>query len=154
MHKHSGKVDLLMSKFGAFDDALCVYKLIDAGIVIYVGQTNQLRKRLQNHIQYKSFDSISFELCNKQDANEIEAANIIKHMPLHNKSLPKNSGFILVGSAKRRLSDHVVDVLNSFDQVKVSNYAGGYKYIPSSVYDQLNEHISNFKYKIINKEIK
>lgn len=149
MSKNSELVKEMISSIKAYDsDVLYIYHLILDGAVVYVGQTSFLKKRLQNHIQFKEFNSISVKQCNRVDANEIEAIDILTYMPIHNKSLPKNSGFMMVGSVKNKLSEEVLNIINSFEHVEVKNFAGGYRYVPTSVYTQLSNYLKNFKYQL------
>lgn len=67
-----------------------IYFLINDGEIVYVGQSNQVTKRLIAHTKSnKIFDSISAIAVSPEDANDVEAKCIVKFNPVYNLNLPK-----------------------------------------------------------------
>jgi hypothetical protein len=67
--------------------AVCgVYFLIDLGQVVYVGQSENLHKRLSDHIRQKEkqFDSFHFVECHPALINELEHSYIASLQPKYN----------------------------------------------------------------------
>ncbi len=63
----------------------CIYFLILAGEIVYVGQTTNLIKRLGRHLQDgKEFDSYSVVECEKRDLLRLEMAYISELKPRYN----------------------------------------------------------------------
>ena len=90
----------------------CVYQLLNSsGDVLYVGQTLDLKTRLNQHIlSSKSPDSFSFEVVDKSRANNVEAARITQLKPALNKSLPTNDFY----TSKAKLKKELTEMLHCF----------------------------------------
>lgn len=76
-----------------------IYKLIDSGEVVYVGQTARLHKRLAEHyFSGKKFFQADFYTVDRDQAGNEEAILIVSIEPKLNKSMPKNDIYISLSS--------------------------------------------------------
>lgn len=91
----------------------CVYFLKDElKNIVYVGQTISLRKRIMTH-ENSEIDFCYFSFCNVKDKNELsdlEAIMIVKHEPLHNKTLPKNN----IYTTKAKANTYLISVIDKY----------------------------------------
>ena len=79
-----------------------IYFLLHIGEIVYVGQSQDCRTRVQQHIREKEFDSYAiFECPADADLDEIEAAHIAHYMPRDNRRLPMSSGYIGITQIRR-----------------------------------------------------
>ena len=62
-----------------------VYLLWDKGEVVYVGQTFNIKTRIQAHLKSKEFKQVSLIECTKEDIDEVENHNITTLKPKYNK---------------------------------------------------------------------
>jgi len=152
---YSDRSGIMIADCGADLIGVYIYKLISNDNIVYIGQTSQLKKRIQNHIKYKEFDRIEVELTTKDLASNREAELIIKHKPMYNKSLPANSSFIHIGTANRKLAMEVMEKLEIAKPITINNKnpMGNYRYIHIDYHLQVKEHIESFKFKPL-KEVK
>ena len=67
-----------------------IYFLKMDGVVVYIGQSSSLESRLRKHSRDKQFDDFDYIECLPEDANNLEAENIVRHNPKYNWNLPKN----------------------------------------------------------------
>lgn len=65
-----------------------VYYLYRGVDIVYVGSTSSLYTRVSSHLNTKDFDSYSFFEVNEDERFDIEAREILKYLPVMNKSLP------------------------------------------------------------------
>lgn len=90
-------MDKLTTQRHAMDlkECTCIYFLFDDEKLVYIGVTENLRKRIGQHI-YKSeivFNSFSYHQTDTLD-HELEADLIFKYKPMFNKSIPPNKKWI------------------------------------------------------------
>ena len=77
--------DVIIEMASPVHQVCCVYFLILAGELVYVGKTINLAKRLGRHLQDgKAFDSVSFLECKKRDLARLEMAYISSLKPKYN----------------------------------------------------------------------
>ena len=82
-------------------DSVFIYRLLEYGVVVYVGQTEDIKKRIGNHITTgKVFDHVMFYLCEKSKSTEIERDEIISFNPKLNKELPRTNKYITIKQAE------------------------------------------------------
>lgn len=62
-----------------------VYLLWDRDEVVYVGQTFDIKTRIQAHLKDKDFNQISIIECTKEEIDEVENHNITTLKPKYNK---------------------------------------------------------------------
>lgn len=141
----SSKVDAIINSSMKKKKSSCIYRLFYNGVVVYVGQTINIRARIINHIPYKNFDFFDFEFCEKSDANELEAESIARHKPIHNKALPRNKKLLLLGTVKSEVRKLTYEILESMDHVKISDEDSGYKYITKELRQEFLDYINRFK---------
>lgn len=110
----------------------CVYQLLDDNdIVVYVGQTLNLKKRISQHIDNKKeFSDLLFSIVGRSSASNEEAKLIVNLKPALNKSLPKNDFFSLKSSLKSELASKVSSMIDAiepdFEIKKDSTWNGKY----------------------------
>jgi hypothetical protein len=63
-----------------------VYHLIRDGVVIYVGQTQNLLARLANHHLYGAADEVEFHPCSAEELDARELADIERLQPAENRA--------------------------------------------------------------------
>lgn len=141
----SSKIDAIISSSVEKKKSSCIYKLFHNGVVVYVGQTTNIRARIINHMGYKNFDFFDFEFCEKINANELESELIVKYRPIYNKSLPRNKKLILLGTVKSEVKKLTYEILESMDHIKISNEDSGYKYITKELRQEFLDYINKFK---------
>ena len=71
-------------------EKMFIYFLKMDGVVVYVGQSSSLEKRLLSHKRDKEFNDFDYTECLPEDANNLEARNIVRYNPKYNWNLPKN----------------------------------------------------------------
>jgi len=64
-----------------------IYFLMLDGVVVYVGQARDMRRRVSDHIAegVKTFDTIAYVPCRVDRLNEVERGYIEKLMPKYNR---------------------------------------------------------------------
>lgn len=123
------------------DGLIYIYKLINIGEVIYVGQTKDLKRRCYSHMANgKDFDSVDFKLVNADKANDEEAVLIVEFNPEANKLLPENSMFVNVRGVKDRLSEIIDSSLSLAPLAHTSDYNNGKRTV-SYISSELSEEI-------------
>lgn len=83
--KNMSASDVIRSSQAYTGNVAWVYFLVRDGVIVYVGQTSNLRKRLGHHAQHKDFDSYSVLRCDDRYVDIIEAHYIRKFDPPLNK---------------------------------------------------------------------
>lgn len=58
-----------------------VYFLYKGDEIVYVGQTNNLLRRVASHFGFKDFDHFSYIACRKEELTELERRAILKYRP-------------------------------------------------------------------------
>ena len=81
-----------------------IYFLFRNEKIVYVGQSEDIFKRVHNHLNSKIFDSWNFIEFQSEDLNEIEANYILLYKPEYNKSIPVNKIWISQGMLKDKYS--------------------------------------------------
>lgn len=84
----------------------CIYFLIRAGVIVYVGQSKQFPARLSVHITEgkKDFDAYSVQAIPSQHLDLVEAYYILAFQPEYNETFnPHAMGLVRVGSANSKL---------------------------------------------------
>jgi len=88
------KAEEVLSHAVKIDDATFsgIYYLIQDGVIVYVGQSKNIRKRIASHIVEgkKKFDSYSFFPAEKENLNQLELDEILEHNPIYNSCLLQN----------------------------------------------------------------
>lgn len=78
----------------AVPEAMGVYHLINnRHAVIFIGQSNNLRRRLEEHLEAKSYHAQYFRWFRTRteiEADHLESVHIDKHRPIHNASKWRN----------------------------------------------------------------
>ncbi len=104
----------------------CIYFLVKAGEVVYVGQTWNIYARIGSHIKSKHFDSVSMFDAHPDEMNNAEAAYILKFNPVYNKVLP-SSDFIPEKRARGIYGTRVITALLANRQItRYSIHAGNF----------------------------
>ena len=68
-----------------------IYFLIMDKVVVYIGQTTSLELRISKHNNDgKKFEDFNYIECHPDEANQLEAENIVKYNPKYNFTLPRN----------------------------------------------------------------
>ena len=127
----------------------CVYCLYMESIVVYVGQTVNLKNRLNGHDSSKVYDSYSYTTDLPNGANNTEAFLIVKHMPLYNKSLPVNDLYLGFTRMWDELLSTTRDVFNDNAHLEFASSddkRGIPRYASSEVVEQFKSHIRGFVY--------
>lgn len=70
-----------------------IYFLVSNGEIVYVGQSENIFKRIAEHMQSKDFDGYAYDETN-DDLNELEVDYILALKPSLNAALPNNTRFI------------------------------------------------------------
>lgn len=103
-----GKVNIKLTDFNRsqYSDVY-IYSLYADDDCVYVGQTSDLYRRIKEHERNPDlyFDSFSIQSCKEYESNDLEAMEIVRQQPKHNKSLPKNNVFMTQGAASGIISD-------------------------------------------------
>lgn len=109
-----------------------IYYLIDEvnGIdkIIYIGQTRDMYSRMNAHSKKKNFKKILYKEVPGNLLNEYEAYEILKYLPIENKTVPKNNHW------------YSLDEANSFHpfvyqkRVKFLNYIKTFGFSPLNGY--------------------
>ena len=69
-----------------------IYHLSFNSVIVYVGQTMDIEKRLHDHkLSEKKFDGVAAFHCKVQDLNNTEAASIVDLNPILNLNFPTNT---------------------------------------------------------------
>ncbi len=68
-----------------------IYSLFKNDRIIYIGQTISLDTRIICHEKDKDFDLVKFFRVPRKEANEWEAEMILRHNPIYNCTIPKNT---------------------------------------------------------------
>lgn len=121
-------------------DTSVIYFLLDKGEIIYVGQTKQLLARLAAHMTDKTFDSYAAFPVPASEANDAEAAMIVRFNPPLNKGVPVQRRYVSYDRLKR---------LYGLPKKKVQALIGKECFVISGVlYVEMNEE----KYSILKGE--
>lgn len=117
----------------------CVYHLIKNNKVVYVGQSKCLKKRVIRHCYSEiDFDFVGIIKCDESDVSNMEASQIVKHLPPLNKNLPKNDIYMPKKIASNKISEYISDRII---EIK-SDYVGSRsEYIKASKIEKLIELI-------------
>lgn len=79
-----------------------IYFLLEYGEIVYVGQSQDCRARIQQHAREKEFDSYSIFQCPAHvDLDTMEAAHIAHYLPRDNRRLPTSSGYLGITEIRR-----------------------------------------------------
>jgi predicted GIY-YIG superfamily endonuclease len=71
----------------------CLYFLLDGGQVVYVGQTRSFHLRMYQHkngeasTPAKVFNSVRYEVMDRNELDKAEAWHMLQHMPKYNRQL-------------------------------------------------------------------
>ena len=133
-----------------------IYKLINSGVVVYVGQSttkDTLIARIYSHSvgsSGKVFDSHEYYKVDGEVLNEVEAMEIIKHNPKYNKVLPRNYTYKSLKAAAISFSDVVDNIIISVCETYVLGDKNGRhtKYVKDSDMELLKEKVDE----IINQQ--
>ncbi len=89
-------LDDMLEGLGINLDLVGIYHLKSNGVVVYVGQTKNIRNRIAQHLYNsdKEFDDIDFFEVDDELLNDAEAREIVHFKPKYNKLLPSSSLYI------------------------------------------------------------
>jgi len=77
-----------------------IYRLMKDNEVVYVGQTKNIKTRMQQHTSSeKDFDLVQFYPCEVSSSTRIERDEILRFRPVLNKGLPKTDKYITLRQA-------------------------------------------------------
>ena len=68
-----------------------IYFLFDGSTLVYIGQSENIFKRVPIHLETKKFDSWNYIEFVEDDLNILQAEYILKYRPKCNASIPKNN---------------------------------------------------------------
>ncbi len=70
-----------------------IYYLLKDGVIVYIGQSKNMRKRIGSHLAQgeKDFDSYHTQKCPEEKLHHYETKAILRFRPAYNKTLPNNS---------------------------------------------------------------
>ena len=71
-----------------------IYFLFDGSNLVYIGQSENIFKRVPIHLETKKFDNWNYIEFVEDDLNILEAEFILKYQPKYNKSIPKNNRWL------------------------------------------------------------
>lgn len=84
--------DCIISHAEEIDEDIFLYFLIRDKKVVYVGQSKNVRARIESHRHDKDFDRYTLMICpSEYDANDLEAHYILELEPEYNLNLPANN---------------------------------------------------------------
>lgn len=91
-------VDKILTKEAIFKDAVsydgnpCIYFLIKDDTIVYVGQTVDLTRRVNEHKceGKKDFDSFSSVSVKKRDLDKVESLCILYYRPIYNERVDRD----------------------------------------------------------------
>ena len=81
-------IDFIKSKANLLEEKTCgIYFLKHNGVVVYVGQSTNIKRRIKNHLSAKEkvFSDFEFITCGMELLNETETAYIYRFDPVFNK---------------------------------------------------------------------
>lgn len=115
---------IIMIKTKILENNMCgIYFLKHNNIVVYVGQSKNIRKRIKEHLGEKTkvFNDFTFILCPPNLLNETETAYIYKHDPLFNRKDSLTEGMDIKCYCKKNNIDFFYEEkTKTHVQVKVS----------------------------------
>jgi len=120
-----------------------IYFLSLCGEVVYVGQTLDITKRLNQHGD-KDFDSVSFFIIDSDSASNAEAFYIVEFNPVLNKVLPKSDYYKTAKSIKGEICKSIDSKLESLKINCSYSSKNGSVWFESKVADCIVSKISNF----------
>lgn len=68
------------------NELMGIYFLMNKGVVIYVGQSHNIKQRMLQHYKEKIFDAIFYFECDESQLTELEAKYIDEFNPSYNKT--------------------------------------------------------------------
>ena len=89
-----------------------IYFLFDGSTLVYIGQSENIFKRVPIHLETKQFDSWNYIEFVEEDLNILEAEFILKYQPKYNKSIPKNN---------RWVSQSLIKKIHNIGKVETNN---------------------------------
>jgi hypothetical protein len=110
-----------------------IYFLIKGNSIVYVGQTSNGLKRVQEHVNQKEkdFDHYCFIECEGNKKNDLEAIFISIYHPLYNKIMPKTELFTKLTRLDQ--CESMVKDLNHFGMHSVYNDYTGASYFAVNI---------------------
>ena len=158
------KMNRLFEKGSIPSHDYCVYRLLNADrLVVYVGQTSTMEKRLYQHLANgKVFSFFECLPCEKPEATSIEAEEIIKYNPRLNSLLPKTPKYKTIVQARKLISDAIgkkanIEIENVMEslgvvfqrpQVKKMSFT----YVSTATIDDAINKISNYEFVKLGEE--
>ena len=79
-----------------------IYFLFYDDELVYIGQSENVHKRVPCHIVDKKFNNWNYIEYPEEDLDELEAEYILKYQPKYNQSIPKNNTWLSSGLIKIR----------------------------------------------------
>lgn len=91
-----------------------IYKLLKSRVVVYVGQALDIERRIKQHKKDDriTFDDVEFFTVELSDMDSIEADEIFKCQPTHNRMLQAHGKY----TSERLLLDKIKEVLREGDK--------------------------------------
>ena len=77
-----------------------IYFLLNDDEIVYVGQSENIYKRIGSHLQTKDFNSWNFIEVKEADLSELEAFYILTLKPFYNRSVPTNNKWLSQNMAR------------------------------------------------------
>ena len=71
-----------------------IYFLFDGSNLVYIGQSENIFKRVPIHLETKKFDNWNYIEFVEDDLDILEAEFILKYQPKYNKTIPKNNRWL------------------------------------------------------------
>lgn len=136
----------------------CVYRLIDNGVVVYVGSTMMPYNRIKTHFNGdKVFDSVSYFAVSDGYGESLknESLEIVMYNPKYNTSLPYNDTFTLRTGVSSAIESRVKSFINDLP-VAFSRRSSAYVNTSDvdNMISSLEDHLTDFINKLHAKEIK
>lgn len=98
----------------------CVYLLLDDLNIVYVGSSKNPSSRIYSHVRSdKIFNSVKIIPCAINDRYTVEAENINKYNPKHNKNMPRPE--IKIKLAAVALNPNIDKLLKEIVQSRIDN---------------------------------
>lgn len=70
-----------------FDIGPKIYFLLNDGVIVYIGKTDSMSRRIADHLDVKIFNKVATFKINKTDLSMIEAVNIKHYAPHYNQDV-------------------------------------------------------------------
>ena len=146
----------LKSRIQSLEDGITgIYYLMDDGVVIYVGQSTNIRSRLSIHFNNRIFDDFVSIPCAALDLPSMEAMHIILHKPKLNRELPITGSYITKRNALSHIRTSIGKSLSLFvesaDVIFECGGGGGNSYIDTKYINEMEKSMEKLIAELIMK---